>query len=321
MLGAVGLLISLQNVADMLMATPSFVTGPWAPSVAWVASTFVFPVAIMLGILLVLIFPDGRLVSPTWGLPGWLAAIGCALLIPYQGFAPGNLPWYRDFPNSFALPPGSETWLVVGRYLGVTAIGSALILAGWALVIRYRAADEVLRQQLKWFVYGSAVLVITAVAQIIAFVTLPHDHPLGEITLAGLFIGGALLPVAAAVAITRFGLYEIDVLIDRTFVYGALTAVLAGLYAAGIRFFNAVFVGLTGQESDGALVLTTLVLATTFTPIKGRLEKIVARRYDRASTPAPLAAPPGAPLDEAALRALVADLVREELARRSQDLA
>ncbi len=115
-------------------------------------------------------------------------------------------------------------------------------------------------------------------------------------------------------AITRYGLYEIDFLINRTFVFGALTAVLAGLYAAGIRFFQVLFVAVTGQESDGALVLTTLVLATTFTPIKSRLEAIAARRYH----PAAGAAPEPAPVDPA-LRALVADLVREELARRDPD--
>ena len=160
------------------------------------------------------------------------------------------------------------------------------------MVIRYRRSDGGERQQLKWFVYGMSVLVVTALIEIPAFAFLPHDAALGELTLAGLFIGGALLPVATAVAIMRYGLYEIDVLINRTFVFGALTAVLAGLYAAGIRFFQVLFVAVTGQESDGALVLTTLVLATTFTPIKSRLEGIAARHYRPATgAHAPDAAP------------------------------
>ncbi len=131
--------------------------------------------------------------------------------------------------------------------------------------------------------------------------------------------------MATAIGVMRYGLYEIDALIDRTFVFGALTAVLAGLYAAGIRFFQGIFVGLTGQESDGALVLTTLVLATTFTPIKQRLEAIVARRYQKEpsgeaalepSAPAAVAAPSPARGD-ANLRKLIREMVQEELDRRT----
>jgi hypothetical protein len=114
------------------------------------------------------------------------------------------------------------------------------------------------------------------------------------------------------------------VLINRTFVFGALTAVLAGLYAAGIRLFQVLFVAITGQESDGALVLTTLILATTFTPIKSRLEGIAARRYQphpavaagAAAAPAHIA--PGTLLTEEVLRTFVTDVVREELARRDR---
>ena len=86
-----------------------------------------------------------------------------------------------------------------------------------------------------------------------------------------------LIPIAAWVAILRHRLYDIDRIIGRTIVYAALTAILAGLYSSGIRAFNWFFVELTGESSDAALV-TTLVLATTFTPIKSRLERIAAER-------------------------------------------
>jgi hypothetical protein len=81
---------------------------------------------------------------------------------------------------------------------------------------------------------------------------------------------------AAVVAISRYRLYDIDVIIGRAVVFGGLTAILAGMYAASIRLFNALFVGLTGESSEAVLVITTLILATTFTPIKGRLERLVA---------------------------------------------
>jgi hypothetical protein len=90
-------------------------------------------------------------------------------------------------------------------------------------------------------------------------------------------IGGLLVPISAGIAILRYRLYEIDRVISRTFVFGALTAILAGLYTASLRLFTVVFVGITGESSDAALVVTTLILATSFTPIKQRLEAIADR--------------------------------------------
>ena len=319
-LSGVGLIVAIENVADMLVATPGFTATSIGPTVAWVASTFTFAAVITLVILLVLTFPTGRLVGPSWGFAAWLSVIGSVLLVLYQGFAPGNLTWYRDLPNPMAVSAGTETWLRIGWYLGIVSIAGALVAAAASVVVRYRTSDQVGRQQLKWFVYGIAILVVTAIFEMVSFVTLPRDSALGTLLLAALFVGGSLPPIAALIAITRYGLYEIDVLINRTFVFGALTAVLAGLYAAGIRFFQVLFVAITGQESDGALVLTTLVLATTFTPIKSRLEAIAARRY---RPPAAEAAgphiPPGTLLTEDVLRTFVTDVVREELARRDRE--
>jgi hypothetical protein len=324
-LSGIGLVVAFENVADMLVATPGFAASSIGPMVAWLSSTFTFAIAATLAILLVLIFPNGRLVGPSWGFAAWLSVIGSVLLVLWQGFAPGNLTWYRDFPNPMAVPAGSETWLRVGWYLGIVCIAGALVAAAASIAVRYRGSDEVGRQQLKWFVYGIAVLVVTALAEMACFVFLPPDSTLGELSLAALFVGGSLPPIAAAIAISRYGLYEIDVLINRTFVFGALTAVLAGLYAAGIRLFQVLFVAITGQESDGALVLTTLILATTFTPIKSRLEGIAARRYQPHHAVAAAAAasaphlPPGTLLTEEALRTFITDVVREELARRDTD--
>jgi hypothetical protein len=316
-LALIGLVVSLQNLADMLVATPSFATTAIGPAVAWATSTFTFSFTTMLVVLLVLVFPTGRLVAPTWGLAAWLAGIGSLLLVLYQGFAPGNLSWYHNFPNPIGVPAGTEAWLRASWYIGNVCVFVALIAAGWSMVVRYRATDAVGRQQLKWFVYGIGVLLFTALAEVASFLFLPPDSSLGELSLAGLFVGASLLPVATAIGVMRYGLYEIDVLINRTFVFGALTAVLAGLYAAGIRLFQVLFVAVTGQESDAALVLTTLVLATTFTPIKSRLEGIAARRYVAHPGLEPAAAT-ASPLADPALRALIADVVREELARRDR---
>jgi hypothetical protein len=146
-------------------------------------------------------------------------------------------------------------------------------------------AGDVQRQQLKWFVWASALVLIAGAID--ALLTGPW-LPIASIADAAwvLFTFAAItLPIAALIAILRHGLYDIDRLIGRTFVYGALTAILAGMYAASMRLFEAVFKDVTGQTSDAALVITTLVLATTFAPIKARLEKVVDRRLGPAHDP------------------------------------
>jgi hypothetical protein len=107
----------------------------------------------------------------------------------------------------------------------------------------------------------------------------PENDAIRESTYVLLVLSVYSLPIAVLQAITRYRLYDIDTIIGRTFAYGLLTAILAGLYAASVRLFNALFVVFTGRADETALVLSTLVLATTFTPIKSRLERVAARRF------------------------------------------
>ena len=107
---------------------------------------------------------------------------------------------------------------------------------------------------------------------------LPAEEQVGRIVLDLFYLSASIPPIAMVFAILRYNLYGIDTILGRTFVYGALTAILAGLYTASVRLFNALFEGVAGQSSELVLVVTTLILATTFTPIKRRLEAIVDRR-------------------------------------------
>jgi len=173
--------------------------------------------------------------------------------------------------------------------------------------------------QLRWFAYA-AVLSLTGGALYIALGVLiaPDNDAIRESTYVILILSIYSLPIAVLQAITRHRLYDIDTIIGRTFAYGALTAILAGLYAASVRLFNAVFVLFTGQTDETALVLSTLVLATTFTPIKSRLELVAARRFKPSvpeAEPTPGSAPGADPdLDariEAAIRRAVDEALRE----------
>ena len=147
-----------------------------------------------------------------------------------------------------------------------------------SLVARYHVADAVARAQLRWYVAAALVTVVGFVSYLAGILLLEPASTLGELVVTLLFLALALPPVAIVIAIQRYRLYDIDTILSRALVYGGLTAILAGLYTASIRLFNSLFAAITGENSDLALVLTTLLLATTFTPIKGRLERVVEAR-------------------------------------------
>jgi hypothetical protein len=260
--------------------------------VLWLVAFSIFP-------LVILLFPDGRPLSPRWRPVVWLVAIAPQALVLFAfAFAP------QEFFSEDRVGP-------VQILAGVVVI-AALVASTASALLRFARSDGVERQQLKWFAYGTAV----GIACVILGSLLSGEWGNG---IANLGLFGPLAGIA--VALFRHRLYDIDLLISRTFVYGSLVAILAGLYAAAVRLFNAVFVDVTGVGSEEVLVITTLVLATTFTPIKKRLEDIVERRYKRpaeqgaasgAERPsADLADPAVFETIEARLRAIV----RDELAR------
>jgi hypothetical protein len=240
--------------------------------------------------LLILLFPDGRPLSRRWRPMVWFAALWPPFVLLFAvAFAWEDLlADRRSGPSQIAL-----VVLLMGTFIGIT----------FSALSRFARSRDIERQQLKWFAFawvvGLAALVLGSMVPVW----------MGLIQTLGFY--GPLAGIA--VALFRHRLYDIDVLINRTFVYGSLVAILAGLYAASIRLFNALFVGATGLGSEEVLVITTLILATTFTPIKKRLEEIVERRYkEPAAAPSQgagssdeLANPAG--VTEARLRAIVRD--------------
>jgi hypothetical protein len=151
-----------------------------------------------------------------------------------------------------------------------------LLVSGTAVIVRFRRSRGDERQQIKWFAYAVAVMV--------ALFTIWFS-----LGLAGLVSASALvftiplagLPVAAGVAILRYRLYEIDFLINRTLVYGSLTATLVAAYFGGIVVLQRVFVVLTGERSTLAVVASTLLIAALFNPLRRRVQGFVDRRFYR----------------------------------------
>jgi hypothetical protein len=232
-----------------------------------------------------LLFPTGKLPSPRWRPVAWLAS-GTLAAVFVATILVNVDPWWHWL---------DPVWNVL---ITLAILGSVA-----SLFARWRAARDLERQQLKWMAASAALLafvLLVGLAGANAGIW-PSDS---NIPFAGLTLALTFFPISAGIAILRYRLYDIDVLINRTFVYGSLVAILAGLYAASIQLFKVIFVGLTGDESDAAIVITTLILATTFTPIKNRLEEFARRRFKE---------PAEAPTGGAQLTTAAPDKVQAEL--------
>ncbi len=141
------------------------------------------------------------------------------------------------------------------------------------------------RQQIKWFAYAAAVMVVGLLVMLLlgsgysALSELMWD--LGW--LVGI-LGFAFLPVATAIAILKYRLYDIDRIINRTLVYGSLTALLVLVYCGGVTATQAIFRALMGQQdqqSQLAIVVSTLVIAALFNPLRRRIQSFIDRRFYR----------------------------------------
>jgi hypothetical protein len=247
--------------------------------VAVLVVSLLLPVWPCLVVALIVVFPDGRPLTRAWG--GLLVATGLLTVAAPVAIelSAGPLPiWLTS--SALALPGDAGDLMAAAAWVLIIVLVLMMLPAVWSLILRYRAASDIGRLQLKWLVYAGCVFVATA---LIFWLSASTAYAAGSTASTAMWLlicfGATVIPLAASVAILHYHLYDIETIIGRTLVYGGLTAILAGMYTAGIRFFNWLFVELTGEDSDATLVLTTLVLATTFTPIKNWLEaKVKARR-------------------------------------------
>ena len=253
------------------------------------------PLALTVGSFLMLLFPTGRLPSPRWRFVAWTAGVSGAVLMALSFI--------------FIRPDQAGGLVSVVAVVVASALFVSVFLSALSLVVRYRRADGVERQQLRWLA-GAAVLV----GVYIAGGLIGLDRLLGEgvwnlINAAS----NAGLYAAVGVAILRYRLYEIDIIINRALVYGSLTAMLVALYLGAVVTMQAVFRALTGQEQQPqlAVVVSTLAIAALFNPLRRRFQGFVDRRfyrrkYDAAKT---LEAFSAQLRDETDLNALSDDLV------------
>jgi hypothetical protein len=230
-----------------------------------------------LGMLLavMLLFPTGRPPSRRWWAVGWLGLAGVAGYLARSALEPGRGEQLLGYENPFGVT--GAPWLL--QLLG--GLEQLFFVAGLAvigsLVVRLWRARGVERQQLKWFVYAAVVALVVLVLASVFLYDLMEYGPLGSILWGAAPVG---LAVAVAVAVLRYRLYEIDRLINRTLVYGLLTALLAAVYAAGV-FVLGNLLNPAGGQSELAVAASTLAVAALFQPARRRVQAAVDRRFDR----------------------------------------
>jgi hypothetical protein len=272
LLWAVIHLIGEYAIYTLLAAPGSLPAGELA---TWIYSWLWVPTLGLL-VFLSLLFPNGRLPSARWRWFARLSALLTLVGMVLAAFSPGQIILgLPGIPN----PLGIEG--LPNAYKPVQALMLILIAVSVAsLLMRRVYARGVERQQTKWFTYTSAVAASGAILQYII------SEPLDLIWLGGVghalvLTGLAGMPISMGIAITRYRLYDIDIIINRTLVYGPLTATLVTLYFGGIVLLQRVFVVLTGQKSTLAVVASTLVIAALFTPLRRRIQSFIDRRFYR----------------------------------------
>lgn len=238
--------------------------GGWARGIGW-SLVVVFPL---------LLFPTGRLPSPRWRPALWAAGAFLVFFTLVVWLAPvSEDPRLMSVGNPLGIR--WEAINVVRDVQYVTLLVLVLV-CGASVVARFRRSRGEERQQIKWFAFAVGVMVVQFASWL-------------SLALAGFAAPGVLLwivpllglPVGVGIAILRYRLYDIDVVISRTLVYSTLTASLLAVYVAVVVVLQALFRVLAGQESDLAVVASTLVIAALFNPLRRRIQRFMDRRFYR----------------------------------------
>ena len=249
---------------------------PGGLAMAWVG---LWPWYVVLGLLsfVLLLFPSGHLASPRWRPVAWVGAAATVCLGLSAAFKPR--PLAGKGLEGLTNPLGIQSAEAIFQLLeaAVLAIGLVAILAAASMVGRFRRAHGDERQQLKWFASAAVLSVLVWVAFIATGVAERAPTAL-QTVIVGIWL--LAVPVAIGVAMLRYRLYEIDRIINRTLVYGLLTAVLGLGYAAG----SLLFVLVAGADTDPPswlVAAATLAAAAVFRPVRGRIQATVDRRFNR----------------------------------------
>ena len=261
---------------------------PGGLAMGWLGN---WPWYIALALILVflpLLFPNGHLVSPRWRPVAWAATAWLAPVWIVTAFPPGPLEGtgIETIPNPLGLQ-GAEAAFKVLDAIAAPGVGLLMLLSVASMVVRFRQAHDAARQQLKWFTYAAVLSLSIFLVFVLTGLDSRGPSVLAYI-LATLWLMG--IPVAIGVALLRYHLFDIDRLINRTLVYGLLTALLAGVYTIVVLVVGQLFGGITEEPPSWVVAGATLAVASLFRPARRRIQAVVG-----------VLVPPSQPTDTLAL--------------------
>ena len=275
-LSAASLLVvvsALETYAAYVMTTrgrPDWlaVVGVWANSWYW------FAFIVLAFIFLPMLFPDGRLPSRRWLPVAAIAGVG-ALVIIVLGMLADTLKG-QNVGYRIENPIGIEGLAHVEEMPVVLGVLSVPLFIGCvgavaAVVVRFRRSSGVERQQVKWFLYAAAPILTFPIMDYLPGIV-------SDLVFGWMLVG---LPAAIGIAVLRYRLYDIDVVINRTLVYGALTVSLALVYLGGVVGLQRLLSPVVGESNQLAIVASTLAVAALFTPLRRRIQSFIDRRFYR----------------------------------------
>jgi uncharacterized membrane protein len=259
---------------------------PGGALVAAVGSAFWMPAIGITGTYLLLLFPDGHLLGRRWRYVAWATAVAMGAGLIGLIFRPGRLadagyPSARNPVGIDILGPVLP-WAV---WLAVLVVVTMMVASAASLVVRYRRARGLERQQVKWLAAAAAGVAATyaVIVPLGAYVDPSSQHTPAWLSAAQTMslLSFGLIPVAIVFAVLRYRLYDIDVIIRRTLVYAVLVASLAALYVGGVTLVGGVLRDLTGGSGAIGVTVSTLAVAGAFQPLRARIQRTVDRRFYR----------------------------------------
>lgn len=252
---------------------------PFGQLLAWVSLwswiIYVWPIVIFLP----LVYPNGRLPSLRWRPVAWLGGVSMAAMFLAAAFKPGVMEDFAPHVNPLGLGGHAAVWEWLELLVTLLVIPTNL-LATLSLILRFRRAGAEPRAQIKWFLYIAVLILLHAAYGISSEVGLAPPLPIDLSSLLFSFLVSAFA-LALAVAILKHRLYDIDLIIRRTLQYALLTGLLALIYFSSITLLQGVVVSVTGEHSPIAVVLSTLLSAALFAPLRQRIQAFIDRRFYR----------------------------------------
>jgi hypothetical protein len=258
---------------------------PFPLAMAWVNNWLWVPSVGLMGTYVFLLFPDGRLPSKRWRPLAWLCGVVIALVSVGVAFGPGPLQDLGGIQNPIVL---LRPWMMPAFWVSLPLLPLCMLASALSLVMRYRHSGGEERQQIKWIAFSASVVALVYLIAMMASLVFPADSwtTVGPVWWLNLLTYAALLsfvaiPIAVGIAVLKYRLYDIDIIINRTLVYGSLTVTLIILYFGGIVVLQRFFVLLAGQQSTLAIVASTLLIAALFNPLRRRIQSFIDRRFYR----------------------------------------